>query len=690
MNGKEGLKEVKKDSEETGGLLWMQLRKFVNLIDELRDLGLQEHIRLPRIAVLGTQSSGKSSVLESIVGLDFLPRGDGVVTRRPLELRLHHLQENTEPWAVFDEVKGKKFTDFKEVRTTIEQLTDKHAGVKKNIVDDPIVLTVYSYTCPDLTLVDLPGITRIPLKDSDQPVDIERITTEMAKKYCGDERTIILCVIPGNIDLTTSEALKYAQDWDKNQVRTLGVMTKLDIMDSGTSAKKALMNQEVFLKLGYVGVKNRSQKDILDKMGVQSGLDIERSWFMNHPVYRTLPKDCYGTDTLTQKLSRIMYAHIRSALPEIIKEVGEKLKQIEERLQDLGPSLPITEGEKVQLLWAMINEFNNAFKNKIAGKHDVGAIKQKLLKKNELSGGAKIKSSFLELYKDYCSAEFKVSTAFLDKEIERAIILHEGDSLSGFPSVDVFSYLIKPEIEKLKEPAIKCLLDVYYYLEEMAHVILEKVFTRFPPLVPELMDAVRQIMGEEREKAKYIVESMIDSEIGYMFTNDSDYNGKRTDIIPKSEENDKTADSTKIYVKEMRARIDTYYRLVVRSLRDSIPKVVGCFLVRSVQDVMQLELLNRLNQNAQVNALLSEPLSVAEERIRLAETKEILRKALKVMQRDPDLNVSSMQSEDDLINDLNTLKKENKKKAEEKSAKAEKAVASMFGTTAPKRTSVFG
>ena len=74
----EELKEQPKEDDK-GGLLWAQLRKFVNLVDELGDLGLQEHINLPRIAVLGTQSSGKSSVLESIVGLDFLPRGEVLV-----------------------------------------------------------------------------------------------------------------------------------------------------------------------------------------------------------------------------------------------------------------------------------------------------------------------------------------------------------------------------------------------------------------------------------------------------------------------------------------------------------------------------------------------------------------------------------------------------------------------------------
>ncbi len=82
-----------KPAAPEGGLIYEHLRKLVNLVDELRDVGLQQYIKLPRIAVLGMQSSGKSSVLESIVGIDFLPRGEGVVTRRPLELRLVHLQD---------------------------------------------------------------------------------------------------------------------------------------------------------------------------------------------------------------------------------------------------------------------------------------------------------------------------------------------------------------------------------------------------------------------------------------------------------------------------------------------------------------------------------------------------------------------------------------------------------------------
>jgi replication fork clamp-binding protein CrfC len=197
------------------------------------------------------------------------------VTRRPLELRLVHLAETgKKPWAVFEELPDRQFTDFLEVRKTIEELTDKVAGGNKGIVDQPIILNIHSPTCPDLTLVDLPGITRIPLKGSDQPDNIEEITKRMALKYVTDKRTIILCVIPANIDLVISEALKMAREVDPEGLRTIGVITKIDIMDKGTNAKKVLMGQEVGLRLGFVGVKLRSQQDIINKKAVQAALEV--------------------------------------------------------------------------------------------------------------------------------------------------------------------------------------------------------------------------------------------------------------------------------------------------------------------------------------------------------------------------------------------------------------------------------
>lgn len=184
------------------------------------------------------------------------------------------MDEGVKPYAVFpDEIPGRKFTNFSEVRDNINGLTDKKCGEKKNIIDDPIVLQVYSHTCPDLTLIDLPGITRIAI--GDQPKDIERITRQMAARYVGDPRTIILCVVPANADMTNSDGLQMARQLDPKGVRTVGVITKIDIMDRGTNAKKMIMNQEVTLRLGFVGVKNRAQEDIINQIPVKEAIAKE-------------------------------------------------------------------------------------------------------------------------------------------------------------------------------------------------------------------------------------------------------------------------------------------------------------------------------------------------------------------------------------------------------------------------------
>jgi replication fork clamp-binding protein CrfC len=110
----------------------------------------------------------------------------------------------------------------------------------------------------------------------------------MATRYVADPRTIILCVVPANADISTSDALMIARKLDKDGNRTLGVLTKIDIMDKGTSAKEVLLNKSIPLKLGYVGVKNRSQFDINNSKDVLSALQEEKNWFASHPVYSSM------------------------------------------------------------------------------------------------------------------------------------------------------------------------------------------------------------------------------------------------------------------------------------------------------------------------------------------------------------------------------------------------------------------
>ena len=639
--------------DDKDNILFKKLRKLITLIDHLRDCGVQEYIQLPRIASLGTQSSGKSSVLESIVGLDFLPRGDGVVTRRPLELRLCHINSGA-PWAIFEERKGVKFTDFNKVRETIEALTDEICKKDKNIVDKPIVLNVYSQTCPDLTLIDLPGVTRVPV--GDQPKNIEEITKKMATRYCEDPLTIILCVIAANSDIATSDGLKMAKEIDVGGTRTIGVLTKLDIMDKGTDAKKALMGEEIPLKLGYVGVKNRSKQDLIDKIPMSVAVKKEKDFFLNHPVYKHMSNAYYGTDTLIQKLTKVLFKVIRENLPRIIKSINENIKKCEEELALLGQPMPLDDAGKLSLLWNMLNDFCDMYKNVLQGKFD---NKRLAFLKDE--GGYKIKAQFKTLLDEF-TGDYKATGNYSDEHINYALTIHEGDSIPGFPSVDAFFYLLRPQLEMLKEPINECFSNVYSYLEELAEKIMEKAFSRFPRLVEDMGELITNFLNQEKDKCKYLVDSIVDMEVSYLFTNDYDYMTNFTTFTPKVEHTPvmntqnrpgmqgqpqmpmpepKPIDSRSIFIKEIRNRIEAYFKLIVRNLRDSIPKTIGWNLVKNVEENMQIELYNELYKSTEIVRALDEPEHIMIRRQELTKQIKVMRDAQKVIRRDPDL-MSSM------------------------------------------------
>ena len=258
---------------------------------------------------------------------------------------------------------------FPEVRKAIEMLTDKVCGENVNIVDKPIILDIYSHACPDLTLVDLPGITRIPIKD--QPQNIEEITKNMCRKYCGDPMTIILAVMPANADIATSDGLWLAKsELDPQGVRTIGAITKIDIMDKGTDAKAMLDGKDVPLLHGYVGLKCRSKQDILDNMSVQDGIEKEKAYFNSHKVYVGMDQTKLGVTNLTNRLSNIMFFHIKRTLPMIIKDIREKMKSLEVDLAELGEPMPSAPHEKMQLLWQLMTEFIQTYKNSISGRYD--------------------------------------------------------------------------------------------------------------------------------------------------------------------------------------------------------------------------------------------------------------------------------------------------------------------------------
>ncbi|KAL7978506.1 hypothetical protein Chor_004323 [Crotalus horridus] len=235
------------------------MEDLIPLVNRLQDafsaIGQNANLDLPQIAVVGGQSAGKSSVLENFVGRDFLPRGSGIVTRRPLVLQLVNA---TTEYGEFLHCKGKIFTDFEEIRMEIEAETDRVTGSNKGISSVPINLRVYSPNVLSLTLVDLPGMTKVPV--GDQPADIEFQIREMLMQFVTKENCLVLAVSPANSDLANSDALKIAKEVDPQGQRTIGVITKLDLMDEGTDARDILENKLLPLRRG---LRNKLQSQLL-------------------------------------------------------------------------------------------------------------------------------------------------------------------------------------------------------------------------------------------------------------------------------------------------------------------------------------------------------------------------------------------------------------------------------------------
>ncbi|KAL3129758.1 dynamin-like protein [Cryptosporidium hominis] len=703
--------------------MYQNLRKLISLVDELRDVGLQQYINLPRICVVGTQSSGKSSVLESVVGFDFLPRGEGIVTRRPVEMRLVHIPSKNgidEAYVVFEKDKNKKFTDFEKVREEIDRLTDEVAGKNKGIVDDPIILTIYGTQCPDLTLIDLPGITRVPLKGSDQCDNIEQLTRDMAIRYARDPRTIILAVIPANADMSTSDALQLSRRVDPKGLRTIGVVTKIDLMDRGTDASKMLHGDEVPLRLGYTGVKNRSSADLKAGKSIKDALEDEATFFSTHPVYRNLSPELVGTKNLVSKLTKVLFKHIRTFLPDIRREINARIRTLSSRLDEFGQSVPLESSDRTQLMWAMITDYCEMIKNTIRGKYD------KRLQTyfdhgsdGGMSSGAQIRVIFNELLDEY--TENDVTSELTDYDIDAAIRMHEGDSMPGFPSPDMFEYLILPHLRKIQAPVMECLDKVTSALENVSQKVAHKVFSRFPKLSDQILDRSQEILLQEKENTKTILEQLVEAETGYLFTNDSKYLTEHGSVInnnsqgnpndpnaagaragqmgangmqdpnmmqvgpdgqPIQKEQTKTSqifsqvqqtvgsmtnslsanlwsqdpfsqnkDNNKrktrysqVFLKEIRKRLDSYFSIVVRNIRDSVPKIIGHFLVRQIMDKLQFQLYNEFNKAERLSDLLNEPNHIVEERKALVNQLNTLKKASTILQRDP--NIAALTNND--------------------------------------------
>ncbi|XP_042425113.1 dynamin-related protein 12A-like isoform X2 [Zingiber officinale] len=318
---------------------------------------------LPAIAVVGGQSSGKSSVLESVVGKDFLPRGSGIVTRRPLVLQLHKIDEGRE-YAEFMHLPKKRFTDFAQVRKEIEDETDRETGRSKAISSVPIHLSISSPNVVNLTLVDLPGLTKVAVDG--QPESIVADIENMVRAYIEKPNSIILAISPANQDLATSDAIKISREVDPKGERTFGVLTKIDLMDKGTDAVDILEGKSYKMQFPWIGVVNRSQADINKNVDMIAARHREREYFANTPEYKHLAHRM-GSEHLAKMLSKHLEQVIKSRIPGIQSLISKTITELEMELGRLGKPIAVDTGGKLYSIMEICRTFDSIYKEHLDG-----------------------------------------------------------------------------------------------------------------------------------------------------------------------------------------------------------------------------------------------------------------------------------------------------------------------------------
>ncbi|GAQ87859.1 hypothetical protein KFL_003830085 [Klebsormidium nitens] len=238
------------------------MRPLLDTIDTLRKIGVaDEGIKLPTIVVIGDQSSGKSSVIERLSGVS-LPRGKGIVTRVPLVMRIKSSESTEELDILIEYGSEKKNIMHEEVEEAVREATRILAGDEKGVCPKPINLSVCGPDLPDLTLVDLPGITRVPIKG--QPQDIYQQVVNMIREQIKPEETVILNVISAEVDWATCESFNLSKEVDQEGSRTLAVVTKVDREPDG-AYEKVLAN-DVNVGLGYVLNKLTEKQSALQRL----------------------------------------------------------------------------------------------------------------------------------------------------------------------------------------------------------------------------------------------------------------------------------------------------------------------------------------------------------------------------------------------------------------------------------------
>ncbi|XP_019163532.1 PREDICTED: dynamin-related protein 4C-like [Ipomoea nil] len=597
-----------------------KIRPLLDCIDKLRHLKImQEGIQLPTIVVVGDQSSGKSSVLESLAGIS-LPRGQGICTRVPLIMRLKNVPNLGQP-ELHLEFNGKTVpTDEESVAEAIVLATEEVAGRGKGISHAPLTLTVKKCGVPDLTMVDLPGITRVPVHG--QPEDIYEQISNIIMEYITPEESIILNVLSASVDFSTCESIRMSQKVDKTGERTLAVKVSAD---------------DVHIGLGYVCVRNRIGEESYEEARME-----EAKLFQSHPFLSKIEKSMVSIPVLAQKLVRIQANIISKCLPEIVRKINDKLTANMADLNRLPKNLSTVAEALTTFLRIISSAKESLRKILVRGEFDEYPDEEEM----------HCKARLVEMLDEYAE-DLRVSFDSNNFLMEEILALEETKeiSLPNFLPRRVFLSILHKRVKAISTRPEDFVAKLWDYIEKMVVRVWKEYAESYPQLLSSMKRASQNLIAKMKQKSVDWVQEIIGMEMMADYSCNPEYSATWSKLMVKQGElmerlNDSSKgsklniDGNKIEIShlrgfgsdavckafDMRMRIIAYWKIVLMRLVDSMALHVLYSIQTLVNRELEEEVVGDLMapHGGGIERMLGESQVVAEKRYRLSKSVKLL------------------------------------------------------------------
>lgn len=487
------------------------IRPLLDVVDKIRAQGVtEENIQLPTIVVVGDQSSGKSSVLESLAGIT-LPRGHGIATRVPLVLRLQSCKLDEESIIKMDygNFKDQEINGEEQIEATINAATNVLAGSSKGVKDSPIQLHIRKPNAPDLTMVDLPGITRVPVHG--QPKNIYEQIRGMIMRYITPEESIILNVLSAQVDFPTCESIRMSQQVDKEGKRTLAVVTKVDKAPEGLLEK--VTTDAVNIGLGYICVRNRI--DVDDSIAIARMR--ERELFESHPALKELDRSMVGIPALARKLTRIQSDMVKGCLPRIQKQMHEALHKRNQQLSNLPRGIK-SDTDARSAFFQVLNKILTTLSQIVRdGNFEAFPLD------TYLHYTARFHEKFQAFADDLHKAGMKFRDQSQTKEIRELLIEHQGVGLPDFLPRSVLHFLMQKQIKSVNETCKSLVDDAFEYATDVVLRVSSFCSQGYPRLEKCYKKLAIETLEEVKNTTMEFVERMLEKESTIIFTTNDYY-----------------------------------------------------------------------------------------------------------------------------------------------------------------------